>query len=130
LDGRGSRSEKALAAFTKFFLETCLDQVRFMEKLVAPNRLRDRILRWAREESERDGLPPKAGMLLEAILYRGEVPRGDVSTLLDYSERQARRVVSALLAREVIASASPRAPLRLHFSARLAPEWMPGLFPA
>ena len=34
-----------------------------------------------------------------------------VSTLLDYSDRQARRVVSALLEREVIASASSRARL-------------------
>ena len=34
LDGRGALSEEALAAFTQFFLETCLDQVRFMEELV------------------------------------------------------------------------------------------------
>lgn len=129
LDGRGTRSEEALAAFTKFFLEVCLDQVRFMEGLMEPNRLRDRILRWAREESESSDLPAKANILLEAILYRGEVPRGDVGTLLDYSDRQARRVVSALLEREAIASTSPRAPLRLHFSARSAQSWMPGLFP-
>lgn len=129
LDGRGNRSEEALADFTEFFLETCIDQVRFMESLVEPNRLRGRILRWAREESETSELPGKAVMLLEAILYRGEVPRGDVSTLLDYSDRQARRVVAALWEREVIASTSPRAPLRLHFSAKLAHSWMPGLFP-
>ena len=35
---------EALAEFTRFFLETCLDQVRFMESLVQPDRLRDRIL--------------------------------------------------------------------------------------
>ena len=33
-----------LAAFTQFFLETCLDQVKFMEDLVQPDRLRTRIL--------------------------------------------------------------------------------------
>jgi hypothetical protein len=31
LDGRGNLSEEALAEFTRFFLEACLDQVRFME---------------------------------------------------------------------------------------------------
>ena len=31
LDGRGPRSEEALASFTRFFLETALDQVKFME---------------------------------------------------------------------------------------------------
>lgn len=61
LDGRGTLSEEALAAFTRFFLETCLDQVRFMEELVQPNRLRDRILLWVEEEVRAGSLPAKAG---------------------------------------------------------------------
>jgi inactivated superfamily I helicase len=44
-------------------------------------------------------------------------------------ERHARRVVSALMARGVVASDSTRAPLRLVFPAALASRWMPGLFP-
>jgi Fic family protein len=50
LDGRGALSEEELANFTRFFLETCLDQVRFMRQLVEPNKLRARILVWAEEE--------------------------------------------------------------------------------
>ena len=50
LDGRGNLSEEALAAFAAFFLKTCIDQVNFMEKLVQPERLRDRIMIWAKEE--------------------------------------------------------------------------------
>ena len=129
LDGRGNLSEEALAAFTRFFLETCLDQVKFMEQLVEPNRLRNRILIWAEEEIRSDALPPKSGTVLEAVLYRGELPRGDVPALLDVGTRQARRVTSALLEHGVLTSASLRAPLRLSFPARLAPRWMPGLFP-
>ena len=64
-----------------------------------------------------------------AILYRGELPRGEVPALLGYAERQARRTVAALMEREVITSKSTRAPLRLHFPAKLASRWMPGLFP-
>jgi len=129
LDGRGHLSEEALAAFTRFFLETCLDQVTFMEELVQPRRLRDRILLWSEEEARANTLPPKAGRVLEAILYRGELPRGEVPELLDASERHARRIVAALAEHGVIVSASTRAPLRLAFPARLASRWMPGLFP-
>ncbi len=71
LDGRGHLSEEALAAFTKFFLETCLDQVAFMEELVQPGRLRARILLWVEEEIRMDALPSKAGQILAAVLYRG-----------------------------------------------------------
>jgi Fic family protein len=129
LDGRGNLSEEGLASFTHFFLETCLDQVKFMEELMQPDRLRDRILLWVEEEVRADALPQKAGRILEAILYRGELPRGEAPELLGASDRHARRVVSALIKREVIVSESTRAPLRLAFPAKLASRWMPGLFP-
>ena len=129
LDGRGPLSEEALVAFTRFFLETCLDQVRFMETLVQPDRLRDRILRWAEEEVRANSLPAKAGQVMEAVLFRGELPRGDVPALLGAGERQTRRVVSALMERGVLVSESTRASLFLTFPAMLAPRWMPGLFP-
>jgi len=129
LDGRGHLSEEALAKFTKFFLTTCIDQVEFMEGLVRPDRLRDRILIWTEEEIRADTLPPKSGSVLEAVLYRGELPRGEVPSLLGTSDRHARRVTSALIDREVLISESSRAPLRLSFPAKLASRWMPGLFP-
>src|SRR5690606_20529132 len=109
-----------LAEFTRFFLTCCIDQIDFMEKLMQPNRLRDRILIWVEEEIRADTLPQKAGMVLEAVLYRGELPRGDIADLLGSSERQARRVTSALIEREVLVSESTRAPLRLAFPAKLA----------
>ena len=129
LDGRGPLSEEALAEFTRFFLSTCIDQVEFMEGLVQPDRLRDRILIWTEEEIRAAALPPKSGAVLEAALYRGELPRGEVAHIIGTSERQARRVTSALLGREVLVSESSRAPLRLAFPAKLAARWMPGLFP-
>ena len=96
LDGRGHLSEEALAAFTAFFLRICIDQVKFMEELVQPDRLRTRILLWAEEEIRLDTLPPKAGNVLEALLYRGELPRADVPDLVGTGPRQAGRIVSAL----------------------------------
>ena len=63
------------------------------------------------------------------MLYRGELPRGDAGAVAGTGERQARRVVSALLNKEVLVSDSSRAPLRLAFPAALASRWMPGLFP-
>jgi Fic family protein len=129
LDGRGNLSEEALAEFTRFFLSVSIDQVTFMERLVQPDHLRARILLWAEEEIRLGTLPPKSGSILEAVLYRGELPRGEVDTVVGTGERQARRIVSSLLERGVLESDSPRAPLRLTFPAVLAHRWMPGLFP-
>jgi hypothetical protein len=63
------------------------------------------------------------------VLYRGELPRGDAANIVATGERQARRIVSALLKQGVLTSASTRAPVRLAFPAALASRWMPGLFP-
>ncbi len=129
LDGRGTLSEEALAEFTQFFLKVCIDQVDFMESLVQPDRLRARILMWAEEEIRLGQLPAKSGAILEALLYRGELPRGDADAVVGTSERQGRRIVSALLEKEVLTSETSRSPLRLAFPAILASRWMPGLFP-
>jgi Fic family protein len=129
LDGRGTLSEEALADFTRFFLTTCIDQVTFMERLVQPDRLRARILMWAEEETRLGALPARAGAVLEAVLYRGELPRGEAAAVVGTGERQARRVISALVDKGVLVSENSRAPLRLVFPASLASRWMPGLFP-
>jgi Fic family protein len=129
LDGRGPLSEESLTEFTSYFLSACIDQVTFMEGLMQPDQLRARILLWAEEQMRLNKLPPKSGTILEALLYRGELPRADMPAIVDSSERTARRVVSALLQQGVLTSESTRAPLRLAFPATLASRWMPGLFP-
>lgn len=129
LDGRGSLSEEALAEFSAFFLRVCLDQVTFMEGLVQPDRLRTRTLMWAEEEIRLGNLPSKSGMVLEALLYRGELQRGDIAKILGVGERQGRRIVRALSQKDIITSETSRAPIRLAFPASLASRLMPGLFP-
>lgn len=129
LDGRGSRSEEALARFANFFLGMCIDQVEFMEGLMQPDKLRARILLWAEEEIRLGALPPKSGSILEAVLYRGELPRADAASAVGATDRHARRVVSALMERGVLTADGARAPLHLVFPAALASRWMPGLFP-
>ena len=99
-----------------------------MESLAQPDRIRARILLWTEEEIRLGELPPKSGSILEAVLYRGELSRGDAASVVGTGERQARRVVSALVDKGVLVSESSRAPLRLVFPAALASRWMPGSF--
>lgn len=129
LDGRGHLSEEALAAFTRFFLETCIDQVDFMERLMEPAHLAARVELWGATRVRVGQLPPKSVAVLQAALIRGEVPRGAVASIIGGSERTGRRIVAALLDSGALVSDSPRAQLRLAFPARLAEEWLPGLFP-
>jgi hypothetical protein len=100
-----------------------------MEGLVEPDRLRARIMLWAEEEAAVGQLPARAGHVLSAILYRGDLPRAEVAGIVGTGDRHARRTVAALAKLGVIASDGPREPLRIAFPATLAPRLMPGLFP-
>ena len=100
-----------------------------MESLIQPDGLRTRIVMWAEEQTRLGQLPAKAAVVLENVLYRGELERGGVAAILNTGDRQARRIVSALIDKKVLVSSSPRASLRLAFPAEVAARWMPGLFP-
>jgi Fic family protein len=129
LDGRGSLSEETLVDFTRFFLKLCIDQIEFMRDLMQPDRLRVRILTWAEEEARLGSFPKTGAAVMEAILFRGELPRSDVPAIAQ-SERSATRLMGQLSDFGVVSSASSRSPWRLALPAKLAPRWFPGLYPA
>jgi hypothetical protein len=128
-DGRGHLGEAALSSFAKFFLETCIDQVQFMHELMQPKLMRDRIMKWAEEEMSYGNLPPRASRILEAILFRGSLPKSEVAGVIGQSARSARAATNALSKLGIIASSGARADWRLAFPAKLAPRITPGLFP-
>jgi Fic family protein len=129
LDGRGNLSQRALLEFTQFFLRICIDQIEYMQRVIEPAGLHKRVLSWADAERAKGQLLPGAPKLLEAVLYRGQIPRSEIPALLGVGDRQARRVVSALLERGVLFSASDREPVCLSFPVQAASSWFPGLFP-
>lgn len=129
LDGRGTLSEESLAEFTQFFLARCIDQVRFMQELFVPQTLNERIMLWAKEAIALKKIPYKSDLVLEALLYRGQVMRSDVLQITNTSESQARRITSALLKAGIITSQNLRMPLQLACPASLAHRWFPNLFP-
>ncbi len=129
LDGRGILSDGRLAAFCRFFLAACLDQVRFMRALLAPEALSGRVREFVAAEAAGGRLDPRVGPLLEAAMLFGRVPRGEVPGLVGTSDRQARRLVRPLVERGLLTGAKD-APLEVAFplgeTERLFPHlWAP-----
>lgn len=129
VDGRGALSEAALADFCEFFLRTCIDQVDFMASVLEPATLLARIEAWLVEEVRSGTLHPRSSALIREAFQMGSIDRGRVPAIIDLGERQARTVLSKLIERGVLASASHRAPVRLAFPSALAERWFPNLYP-
>ena len=129
LDGRGALSQEGLMDFCRFFLEICLDQVRYMRQLLDPSELQRRMELYVRDEESADLLPKRSYSVLREALLAGELERGRVPALIDTSERTARRVVSGLLEKRLLVSDSHKAPLRLAFPVDVVERWFPKLYP-
>ena len=129
LDGRGSLSHEELVNFCRFFLATCLDQVEFVTKLLDTDQLLTRMEIHVREEIAGKRLPKGAFSLLREAFYSGEFTRGKATEITGYRERQARGVLSKLLEKGYLTSATERGPVRLGFPPEAIERWLPGLYP-
>lgn len=129
LDGRGALSHEALIDFCRFFLETCLDQVRYMRELLDPSELQRRMELYVRDEESAERLPKRSYAVLREALLAGDLERGRIPQLIDTSERTARRVISALIDKRLLVTRSHKAPLRLGFPIDVVERWFPKLYP-
>ena len=129
LDGRGALSEQALRDFARFFLDTCIDQVRFMESLLQPSELLRRMKLYVDDEVSARRLPRGSLALLREAFLAGELDRGRAADLTGYRERRGRQILSALIDRGLLVSPGPRAPVRLGFPLDVLERWFPRLYP-
>jgi Fic family protein len=128
LDGRGNLSLKNLVAFCEYFLEQCLDQVRFMELLLAPSLLRERIEQQVSEEERNGRLAAGAHRLMRAALEHGEIPRGEVPSIVQASERTGQRITKSLVENGYLISAGHTEPLLFDIPAAARDRWFPSLY--
>lgn len=133
-DGRGNLSEAALVTFCRFFLESALDQIRYMGGLLNLDELDRRITGYVELRSR--GLTPslaplrlEAAPLLRDVALRGEVPRGEAERITGLPERTARRLTSQLVDEGLLTSETPKSPLRLGLPTAVASYYFPGLYP-
>jgi len=136
-DGRGNLSQKALTSFCDFFLDVFADQINYMHSILKVDDLARRVKEYgkARESGLLQGRAEKSDifrheetLLLEHLVYRGSIPRGDVPRLIHKEERTARRILRFLTDEGFIVSDSTRAPLRFAIPAYAAPYFFPDLY--
>ena len=128
LDGRGNLSASGLESFCAFFLETCLDQVVFMEGLLEPEDFLRRIEIHVTEETHANRLPKGSLPLIREAIMMGEFARGRAPEITGYQERQARTVLNKLIQMRWLVSPTPRSPVRLGFPVDVVERWFPRLY--
>lgn len=124
LDGRGNLSQRALIEFTRWFLQVCLDQVRFMTGLFEIEMLATRLKRCVVET----GIKPEGALLLDEALVRGQFERGDATRITGLPERSARRILTDLSDAGLLGSETQKGPVQLRFPMKYQELLFPRLF--
>jgi len=133
-DGRGNLSDQGLREFCQFFLEICLDQIQFMGELLDLDNLQKRIkgyvdLRSQNMITEEPELRQEAKYVLNEVMLRGEVPRGEAKRVTGLGERTARSLVSQLEDEELVISESHRSPIQFNIPPKVVGYYFPNLYP-
>lgn len=128
-DGRGNLSQRALLEFCKFFLETMLDQIKFMQGLLQLNTLATRIelylqLQALHIQKHKNEL----ARLLKAAVLEGEIARGRVPEIVGLKDTAAREVMKLGLSEGLLAVTTERGPLSIAFPAKTLETYFPSLF--
>jgi len=138
LDGRGNLSNEGLIKFCRFFLEVCLDQVDYMENRLKLEDLVERVKKYVLFRG--NGMIPnppgaaalriEAARMLQEVLVRGEVSRGDVIEASGLKERTGRNLLTQLVGEGLLVSDTPKGELRIGFPIHAAGWFFPDLYPA
>jgi Fic family protein len=130
LDGRGNLSEKGLAAFARYFLETCLDQVTFMQELLQLKDLRPRMRAYLKllAETESD-IRTEAEPALYHVFLAGSVRRGEFKQMTGLGARVADKAIAAMLKKELLVSDTPKGPVSVGLPLDALAFYFPRLYP-
>lgn len=128
LDGRGNLTMSGLVDFCRYFLAACVDQADFMNSLLDPSELLNRMEIWTEEEVRAKRLPKGSWPLLREAVLAGEFERGKAPSLTGYEVRQARTVLNTLIDAGYLVSPTTRSPVRLGLPIKVVERWFPRLY--
>ena len=119
LDGRGALSQEELVAFVRYFLEVCLDQVRFVQGQLDLASLKNRLktlLIYLQDNpwqlgSEKAMVKTEALEALHYTVMTGPIERARFIAMTGLGDRTGRRVLASLLDYGVLSAESTRAPV-------------------
>jgi Fic family protein len=129
LDGRGNLSDAALADFCVFFLETMLDQIRFMSELLGLPALRTRVERYFQFQAlHLDRYREELMRVARTLVDEGEIPRARVQEITGKAATVSVEIIKLGLDEGYFETPSPKGPLRVAFPAKIHEFYFPQLF--
>jgi hypothetical protein len=130
-DGRGALSQSGLVDWAKYFLEICIDQVTFMEKMLNLEGFKGRLktLLIVEETNGQSGLKVAALLPLHYIAVSGPIERKEFKTMTGLPDRTAERLLKSLIDYRLLISETPRGKVSMGIPLKSLQFLFPNLWP-
>ena len=128
-DGRGNLSNKTLVEFCKFFLETAIDQVGFMQTLLDLDAIQQRIIHFIDLQKVQGKFKEESKYVLLEVFLKGQVYRKEMERITGKSENTARRIMKELMDHGLLVSDDAVGPVRISFPVSYVGYFFPKLYP-
>jgi len=134
-DGRGQLSEKTLTDFCEFMLDTAIDQIAYMNKLLELSGIYKRIISYvdARNDLRVPQIDAKLNTKAALILYNaftlGSLERSTAIALTGMADRTASRLLSQLRNEGLLTQTTSKSPLQWAIPEHAEPWYLPLLTP-
>jgi Fic family protein len=133
-DGRGSLSEKHLVTLIDFFLDTCLDQINFMNEMLDLKGLLNRIeiyfkIRNAGGFPNQKQLHEQSARMITFTLLHGEVAKKDLQSFINMSESSTRKIMKELLKEGLLIAKSKQSLVHFGLPLHVVNHYFPNLYP-
>lgn len=130
-DGRGNLSSKFLQEFCTFFLETALDQINYMKKILDIDSSLERISNYFDLMVVKKVYKPEAVFIFKEAFLRGKISRGEAMRLAGKKESTSRAIMKSLIDEKLLIEKTEgrKHELYINFPVKVAPYLFPKLYP-
>lgn len=130
-DGRGNLSNKELINFCSFFLNTAIDQVKFMTKVLDIDNMINRIYSYVDLMVSKKLLKTETRYILETVFLKDKISKKDVERITDKSDKTAKAMAASLMKLNLL-TVDPKnhlSPYKVNYPISSSPILFSGLYP-
>jgi Fic family protein len=131
-DGRGNLSNKMLVEFCIYFLNTAIDQVDYMYKMIDTESMIERIEKFVDLMVSKRKLKLEAKYILTDIFLKGKISKKEAIRITDTSDKTLKPLIDSLIDMNLITAKMEGVMMMyyVNYSIKFSPLLFPGLYPS
>ncbi|MBK6950896.1 MAG: Fic family protein [Crocinitomicaceae bacterium] len=131
-DGRGNLSNKILIAFCDFFIQTAIDQIDYMSRIIDIDTMLTRLTKFAELMSIKGKLKRESEYVLTGVFLKGKISKSEAMRITQLSDKTLKILIDELTALQLLIPKKEGKEVMYYVSYPItyAASIFPGLYPS